>query len=116
MSSEALPKDPKLKHSNALYSERLIYGVPTKTFFAATAFVLVFFITAGWLAAIVVFFITIPPLVVVHKDDIKALPILFDKLRRPDRYVAGGVIYKPFKTIKLTGKIITIKNLKDIQG
>lgn len=107
-------KNPKLKHNSAIHQDQLMYGVPTPLFFGACSAIIVFFITIGWLGALIIFFLTIPPLIVLHKDDPKAFVILFDKLRRPDCYVAGGVINKPIKIVHLSGKKIFLKKITSL--
>lgn len=106
--------NPNLKHNKALYEKRLMFGVPSKLFVVAIAIVIAALISAGWMAAIVFFLVLIPPLVIAHKDDENAIAFLFDKLKRPDFYSAGGVDEKTLKVIKKIKNKYVIKNIKDL--
>jgi len=108
-------KNPNLKHNKALYEQRLIRGVPSKIFLCAMAIVVVALVTAGFVPAVVVFLIVIPPLIIIHKNDEKALSILFDKLKRPDFYSAGGVDdEKALKVLKKRNETFLVKSISEI--
>lgn len=107
-------KNPNLKHNKALFEARLIFGVPSKLFLAAFALVIGTFISAGWIAGIVVFLVFIPPLIMVHRKDEKGLVILFDKLKRPNFYSAGAVDEKSLKVIQKNDEQFLLKRVQDI--
>lgn len=108
-------KNPNLKHNATLYEKRLLWGVPSKLMVLALAFVFVSFFSAGLFPAIIVFLITIPPLIIIHKNDDQALTILFDKLKRPDFHSAGGVDEKMLKVIRKRREVFEILNISEIQ-
>ena len=107
-------KHPSLKHNRALHEPSLKFGVPSRLFLLCCALVIIVLVTAGFVAALVAFLLTIPPAIIIHRDDEKALEILLDKLRRPTFYT-GGVNEKTFKVLlKNRNKYIT-KHISQIQ-
>ena len=92
-------KHENLKHNKALYEKRLIRGVPSKLFLGTVALVVITFVVIGFVASIAIFLIFIPPLIVIHKNDDQALILLFDNLKRPNMYTAGGVNEKKLKIL-----------------
>lgn len=108
-------KNPNLRHNATLYEIRLIWGVPSKIMVLALAFVLVSFFSAGLFPALIVLLITIPPLIIIHKNDEQALTVLFDKLKRPDFHSAGGVDEKMLKIIRKRREVFEVINISDIQ-
>lgn len=93
-------RNPNLKHNKAINEKRTILNVPSGLFTLACAFPLLSFFSAGWFPALIVFIVSIPPLVVIHKNDDKALLIYFDKLKRPEFYSGSGVNERKVKVLR----------------
>jgi len=108
-------QNPHLRHNKALYEQRLILGIPSKVFLIAVTVVLFSFFSAGFLAAVIFFVITIPPLFLIFKEDDQALVFLLDKWQRPDLYAAGDVDDRVFKVLKEKRSGIEVCSLLDIR-
>jgi len=109
--SDNKSKNQNLKHNKILYESRLIFGVPSQLFIISILLVIAVFIVAGFIPGIVIFFVFIPPLVIVHKKDEKGLYFLIDKCRRPAFYSAGAVETTALKTIEKKGDQFILKDM-----
>ena len=105
--------DPNLKHNKLLFEKRLFFGVPSTLFLVALALTFGAFVSIGWFAAICVFTVIVPPLILVHREDDKGLVILLDKIKRPDFYSSASIDGKSTKVIKQTNDRLAIKNIKN---
>lgn len=108
-------RNQNLKHNKTLYEARLIFGVPSKMFILASLLVVAVWISAGLVASIAIFFILIPPLVIVCKGDDKGLMFLLDKFKRPEFYSAGAVSTQGIKIVEKQSDefiLITLENSK----
>lgn len=109
-------QNPNLKHNKIINEKRLVFGVPSNIFFAASALVLISWVTAGFPVAITFFLIFIPPLIIIHKDDEQALTILLDNLTRPSFYSAGETNDKPLKILSRKSQgTFEVKKISEIQ-
>jgi len=104
-------RNPSLEHNTELYEPRLLFGVPSKLFVVALLFVIFILIFFGWVSSFVVFFIFIPPLIMVHAKDSKGLSFLLDKVLRPQFYSAGEVGSGGFVVVRKQGDIYTSGSL-----
>lgn len=102
------PKTPSLEHNKALYEPRLIFGVPSTLFVMAFLFVIAAGVFVSFIASLVLFFVFIPPLILVHAKDEKGLIFLLDKVFRPCFYSAGAVSESGFMLVRKKGDIYTL--------